>query len=219
MGATKRLCETIVQEQNHNHRNNIFTTVRFGNVMGSSGSVIPKFGRQIKAGGPVTITDERITRFFMLTSEAVQLVMQAATLANDNCIYILDMGTPIKILDIATDMIKLSGLTPHEDIQIEYTGLRPGEKLHEELCHTGNAEPTEIEKITVTHESIQNPEETLIAIDELLKSCYNLSRGQLYRRIAEIVPDYTICEEDINSEQNSTKIINPSKSVNLSVLN
>ena len=187
--------------------------------MGSSGSVIPKFGRQIKAGGPVTITDERITRFFMLTSEAVQLVMQAATLANDNCIYILDMGTPIKILDIATDMIKLSGLTPYEDIRIEYTGLRPGEKLFEELCHTGNAKPTEIEKITVTHESIQNSEETLIAIDELLKSCYNLSRGQLYRRIAEIVPDYTICEEDINSEQNSTKIINPSKSVNLSVLN
>lgn len=199
MGATKRLCEMIVQVQNH-HPDSIFSVVRFGNVMGSSGSVIPKFGRQIKAGGPITITDRRITRYFMLISEAVQLVMQSATLDDQECIYILDMGTPMKIVDLATDMIKLSGYTPNVDIKIEYTGLRPGEKLYEELYHSGMGDPTAIEKISLTHEPVPNPVETLAEIDKLIKSCYNLPRGQIYRKVANLVPDYTISKEDLSSE-------------------
>ncbi len=199
MGATKRLCEMIVQVQTK-HPDSIFSVVRFGNVMGSSGSVIPKFNRQIEEGGPVTITDRRITRYFMLTSEAVQLVMQAATLDDEKCIYILDMGTPMKIVDLAMDMIRLSGYIPNEDIKIEYTGLRPGEKLYEELYHSGIGEPTDLEKISLTHEPVRNPKETLAEIDKLIESCYDLPRGQIYRKVANLVPDYTIRKEDLSSE-------------------
>ena len=210
MGATKRLCEMIIQVQNH-QPNSVFSCVRFGNVMGSSGSVIPKFGRQIKAGGPVTITDKRISRYFMLTSEAVQLVMQSATLDDSNCIYILDMGEPIKIIDLATDMIKLSGFTPNVDIKIEYIGLRPGEKLHEELYHTGIGESTAIPKISVTHEAVPNPEETLLNIDNLIRSCYDLSRGQLYKKVADLVIDYTVKEEDLRLDLLSSVTINQTR--------
>lgn len=189
MGATKRLCEMVVQMQDHSE-SSIYCVVRFGNVMGSSGSVIPKFDKQIKKGGPVTVTDRRATRYFMLTSEAVQLVMQAATLKQDDAIYILDMGTPIKIMDLAYDMIRLSGLEPNVDIKIEYTGLRPGEKLHEELYYSGHGDPTPIEKITVTSQSVQNIEETLRTTDHLLDNCYKLTRDDLYLLMAELVEDY-----------------------------
>lgn len=193
MGATKRMCEMIVQSQTKKP-GSIFCIVRFGNVMGSSGSVIPKFGKQIKKGGPVTVTHRKTTRYFMLTSEAVQLVMQASTLGNNETIYILDMGEPVSINDLAADMIRLSGFEPNVDIKIEYTGLRPGEKLYEELYHSGTGKPTPIEKITSNHEPVKNPEFFLSEADNLIANCFHLSRRELFLSVAELVPDYTGAE-------------------------
>jgi len=190
MGATKRLCELCVSLQDHKP-SAIFSVVRFGNVMGSSGSVIPKFERQIKAGGPVTVTHQDVTRYFMLTSEAVQLVLQAATLDKDDAIYILDMGEPVKIDDLARDMIRLSGLEPDIDIEVQYTGLRPGEKLYEELCHEGAVGKSEIDKIlNAEAPDPASKEDFYTAIDNLLANCYDLSRADLYRTVARLVPDF-----------------------------
>ena len=131
MGATKRVAEMVVQAVS-SQSNTRFTTVRFGNVLGSAGSVVPLFKRQIQDGGPITVTDERMTRFFMTIPEASQLVLQAASM-RDGGLFMLDMGTPVRIVDLARDMIRLSGLS-EEAVEIEYTGIRPGEKLHEELA-------------------------------------------------------------------------------------
>ena len=131
MGASKRMCEMIVQSRGDS--NTAFAAVRFGNVLGSNGSVIPLFKRQIAAGGPITITDKRIIRYFMTIPEASGLVMRAGAMAKSGELFVLDMGKPVKILDLAKNMISLSGLTPYEDIDIVETGLRPGEKLYEEL--------------------------------------------------------------------------------------
>ena len=131
MGATKRMCEMIVQSRKGDKTS--FSATRFGNVLGSNGSVIPLFRRQIANGGPVTVTDKRITRFFMTIPEASQLVMTSGAMAKNGELYVLDMGKPVKIYDLAEEMIRLSGLEPHKDIEIIETGLRPGEKLYEEL--------------------------------------------------------------------------------------
>lgn len=162
MGATKRMCELIVE----GYKNNGVTklcAVRFGNVLGSNGSVIPLFEKQIENGGPVTVTDPNIIRYFMTIPEAAQLVLQAGAYANTGEIYILDMGKPVKIVDLARNLIQLSGLIPDEDIEIKYTGLRPGEKLYEELLvdpknstKTNNnlifvAEPEDISMDSVNH--------------------------------------------------------------------
>ena len=131
MGASKRLCEMVIQCREGSKTE--FTAVRFGNVLGSNGSVIPLFKRQIEAGGPVTLTDKRIIRYFMTIPEAVQLVMVTCAMAHNGELYVLDMGKPVKILDLAENMIRLSGFTPYKDIDIVEIGLRPGEKLYEEL--------------------------------------------------------------------------------------
>ncbi len=131
MGASKRMCEMLIQCRSDS--DTIFSAVRFGNVIGSNGSVIPLFMRQIEAGGPVTVTDKRVIRYMMTVSEASQLVMQAGAMANRGELFVLDMGKPVNIYDLAVSLIKLSGHEPHKDIKIEEIGLRPGEKLCEEL--------------------------------------------------------------------------------------
>lgn len=133
MGATKRMCETIVQSHSATSKSTTYSCTRFGNVLGSAGSVIPLFKRQIQKGGPITLTDKRIIRYFMTIPEASQLVLQSAAMAKNGELFVLDMGKPIKILDLAENMIKLSGYEPYKDIDIIETGLRPGEKLYEEL--------------------------------------------------------------------------------------
>lgn len=189
MGATKRICEIICLLRQM-QGNTDFMSVRFGNVLGSSGSVIPRFKEQIEDGGPVTVTHPDITRFFMLISEAVELVLQAGATGDAGKIYVLDMGEPIRIADLAEYMITLTGLRPGIDIKIDYTGLRPGEKMYEDLYLGGDETPTKIPNLYVIHPSNNFHLSYLDEVEKLLQNQYMLTLSQLKQEIKKFVPEY-----------------------------
>ena len=172
MGASKRLCEMIVQSMN-GRSDTSYIAVRFGNVLGSNGSVIPLFKKQIAAGGPVTVTDKRVTRFFMTIPEAVSLILQAGAYAHEGEVFVLDMGSPVKIDDMARKMIRLSGFEPDVDIKIEYTGLRPGEKLYEELLlKSEGLQKTDNSLIYIGHQVRYTPEQIEEKMERLREVLY-----------------------------------------------
>src|SRR5690625_2643859 len=182
MGATKRIAEMIVQALN-NKSGTTYTAVRFGNVLGSRGSVIPVFQDQIKRGGPVTVTDPKMTRYFMTIPEASRLVIQASTLAKGGEVFVLDMGEPVKIIDLAKNLIKLSGYR-EDEIEIKFTGIRPGEKMYEELLGENEIHPGPVyEKIYVGKTNYVD-ERTL---NRLIDTFEQLSNTDLKESLMEIV--------------------------------
>lgn len=192
MGASKRICEMIIQAINEKSKTD-FVAVRFGNVLGSNGSVIPLFKKQIAEGGPVTVTHKEITRFFMTIPEAAQLVLQAGTYAEGGEIFVLDMGSPVKIYDLAVNMIKLSGYTPDKDIEIKFSGLRPGEKLYEELLMSEEGlKSTKSSKIFIArpmHIDFEELKEKLFGLLDIAKDS-DKDEISLKKAISEIVPTY-----------------------------
>ncbi len=189
MGASKRFCEIMVQAFDRFSKTE-FVAVRFGNVLGSNGSVIPLFKQQIARGGPVTVTRPEITRFFMTIPEAAQLVIQAGAMAKGGEIFVLDMGQPVKISDLARDLIVLSGLKPEEDIKIEYTGLRKGEKLYEELLMSEVAlTSTEHNKIFIEKPKDYDIDFVRESIEEF-KKCINKDRNEIIKLLKKKVPTY-----------------------------
>ncbi len=190
MGASKRIAEIYIQSLSK-HSKTKFTTTRFGNVLGSNGSVIPLFKRQIENGGPITVTDERITRFFMTIPEACQLVLEAGTMGNGGEIFVFDMGESIKIIDLAKKMVKLSGLEIDKDIKIKITGLRPGEKLYEELLTTEeNTIPTHHKKIMIGKVKEYQLEKVKIKLQELINLYETQDNDLIVKKMKEIVPEF-----------------------------
>ena len=189
MGATKRVTEMIVQYFDRLAPNTQFAAVRFGNVLGSNGSVIPIFKKQIECGGPVTVTDPEITRYFMTIPEAAQLVIQAGSLSKGGEVFVLDMGEPVRILDLAEKIIKLSGYVPYKDIDIVFTGLRPGEKLYEELTMTeemAGRVKTANDKIFVTPPLDFSDEK----MEKALKKLRGATNENVRELLMEIVPNF-----------------------------
>ena len=193
MGASKRICEMIIQMMNQ-HSSTDFVAVRFGNVLGSNGSVIPLFKKQIEKGGPVTVTHPDIIRYFMTIPEAVSLVLQAGALAQGGEIFVLDMGEPVKILDLATNLIRLSGYKPYEDIDIEFTGLRPGEKLYEELLMSEEGLQETPNKLIHIGKPIVFDEEKFRRQLAELKETADHDSDAIKQLVQKIVPTYTIKE-------------------------
>ena len=189
MGASKRICEMIVQTCSR-HSDTVFMIVRFGNVLGSNGSVIPLFEKQIEDGGPVTVTDKRIIRYFMTIPEAVSLVLQAGALGHGGEIFVLDMGKPMKILELAENLIRLSGYVPYEDIKIEFIGLRPGEKLYEELLMAEEGLRDTANRMIHIGKPIDIDEEKLFEQLKLLKTAAFDESSNIRELVKEIVPTY-----------------------------
>ena len=211
MGATKRMCEMIIQAFNQKSKTE-FAAVRFGNVLGSNGSVLPLFKKQISAGGPVTVTHKEITRFFMTIPEAVSLVLQAMSYAKGGEIFVLDMGEPVKIYDLAVSLIKLSGLEPNVDIPIEITGLRPGEKLYEELLMSEEGlQTTAHNKIFIGKPSGITYEQMLKKLGKLEEIIQNenISVNKIKDTMKQVVPTYKEPEE-INLKVEKHEIENKS---------
>ena len=200
MGASKRMCEMIIQVFNKRSKTE-YVAVRFGNVLGSNGSVIPLFKKQIEAGGPVTVTHPDIIRYFMTIPEAVSLVLQAGASAKGGEIFVLDMGQPIKIVDLAKNLIRLSGYTLGVDIDIQYTGLRPGEKLYEELLMAEEGlENTENQKIHIGKPIEFDEEEFLRDLEDLYREAYAETDGMKYI-VHKIIPTYRLRKADILRDQ------------------
>ncbi|MEZ9006761.1 polysaccharide biosynthesis protein [Vibrio sp. 10N.247.311.59] len=198
MGASKRMAELVLQALADKGTDTVFTMVRFGNVLGSSGSVVPLFKKQIKAGGPVTVTHPDIIRYFMLIPEAAQLVIQAGAMSNNGQVFVLNMGEPVKILDLAKRMVHLMGMkeslgsnSDEGDIEIKFTGLRPGEKLYEELLIGDNVEGTSHEKIMTAMESKLNWPEMQVLLNELDKCCHDFNVECIRQILLDAPTGYT----------------------------
>ncbi|MGN1354135.1 MAG: polysaccharide biosynthesis protein, partial [Alloprevotella sp.] len=197
MGCTKRLAEIYVQslglsiEQGTQKGTTKFVTTRFGNVLGSNGSVIPRFREQIAKGGPVTVTHPDITRFFMTIPEACRLVMEAATMTRGNQIFVFDMGESVKIDHLARRMIELAGLVPGRDIEIVYTGLRPGEKLYEEvLSSTENTLPTNHDRIRIAKVREYDYSDAVKAVEEVERLSRDVRIVDMVKYMKAVVPEY-----------------------------
>jgi FlaA1/EpsC-like NDP-sugar epimerase len=210
MGASKRLAEMYVQglsaEKNHNTR---FITTRFGNVLGSNGSVILRFKDQIEKGGPVTVTHPNITRYFMTIPEACQLVLEAGSMGNGGEVFVFDMGAPVKIADLAKKMIRLYGMVPNIDVNITYTGLRPGEKLYEELLTDGeNTLKTYHDKIMIAKVREVLLDELKLVITQLADDVQNaVEESLIVSRVKTVVPEY-ISNNSIYESLDGGKLIN-----------
>ena len=210
MGATKRIAELICQAHAREGSSTVFSMVRFGNVLGSSGSVIPRFRAQIESGGPVTVTHKDINRYFMTIPEAAQLVIQAGALSQGGDVFVLDMGDPVKIMDLAFSMVKLHGLIPYMvdhpdqvlpekgDIPVCVTGLRKGEKLFEELLIGNNPAPTKHPRI-MTASEVSLPRDALMAVlDRLLQACEAFDLPAIVAILHELPLEYAPSSKEIS---------------------
>lgn len=199
MGSCKRAAEILCQNFNHTGQT-CFITVRFGNVLDSAGSVVPLFRQQIRNGGPITVTDPEITRFFMTIPEACQLILEAAAVGNGGEIFVLDMGEPVKISYLAEQMIRLSGKRPNQDVKIEYIGLRPGEKMHEELFHPKERPvKTGHKKLWLARSREYDGNDIRRKISELQAACVRFDDELLLRLLKELVPEYSKTEESVDN--------------------
>ena len=212
MGASKRMAELVLQALSTRQTDTLFSMVRFGNVLDSSGSVVPRFRKQIKEGGPITVTHPDIIRYFMTIPEASQLVIQASAMAKGGDVFVLDMGEPVKIVSLAKKMIHLSGLTertdinPNGDIEIQFTGLRPGEKLFEELLISEDVEGTEHPRIMTASEVHLNWPETHNLLNRLDKACHNFQVDKVISLLQEAPAAYdkqNDCTDWVLNEPNS----------------